>query len=88
MELSRLKSLVSDGKIFGVRFVKRTDGTVRRMACRTGVVPPPSPHAGERHWNPDDHGLLQVWDCHKRGSRMIPADSILEVSVRGQRLPG
>jgi hypothetical protein len=88
MELSTLKALTADGKIFGVRFIKRTDGTLRRMACRVGVVPPPSPNSAERNWNPDDKGLLQVWDCHKRDYRMVPADGIVELSVRGKRMPG
>lgn len=84
MQLEDLRALVSDGKIFGVRFIKRTDGTLRTMAARTGVKPPPSTE--QRHWDPADKGLLQVWDVHKRGFRFIPADSVREVRVRGQRI--
>ena len=86
MELSALKSLVADGRFFGVKFIKRTDGTLRSMTARTGVVPPPSPHSGERNWDPDDKGLLQVWDVQKRAYRMIPAENICELSVHGQRI--
>ena len=86
MELQRLKSLVGDGKIFGVKFIRRTDGALRTMACRTGVHYYPPPGSEPCHWEPSDKGLLQVWDVHKRGFRMIPADSVQEVSVRGMRI--
>lgn len=86
MELSEFKGLVADGKFFSVKFIKRTDGRMRTMLCRTGVIPPPSPHAGERHWNPDDKGLLQVWDCHAKGYRMIPVENLREISAHGQRI--
>ena len=86
MELNKLRSLVADGKIFGVRFIKRTDGSLRTMACRVGVVPRPGTTSHERNWNPEDKGLLQVWDVHKRDYRMIPAENIQELRVRGQRI--
>ncbi len=86
MELSVLKSLVADGKIFGVKFIKRTDGSLRTMAARTGVVPASSPNNAERNWDPDTKGLLQVWDVHKRDYRMVPADGICELSFHGQRM--
>jgi len=80
MELPELKKLVSDGKFFSAKFVKRTDGTTRRMLCRTGV----KSEGSGRNWNPDDKGLLTVWDCQKLGFRHIPADAVLELRVRGQ----
>lgn len=85
MEVAELNSLVKDGKIFGVKFIKRTDGTTRTMAARTGVKPK-QPGVDQRNWDPADKGLLQVWDVHKRDFRFVPADSVLEVKVRGRRI--
>lgn len=85
MQLDELRTMVSDGKIFGVRFIKRTDGSMRTMAARTGVKPKQD-SLEQRHWDPADKGLLQVWDVHKRGFRFIPADAVREVRVRGQRI--
>ncbi len=85
MEVQQLRSMVSDGKIFGVKFIKRTDGRLRVMAARVGVIPKVVSNQ-PRTWDPESKGLLQVWDLHKRGYRMIPADSIQEVTVRGQRI--
>lgn len=86
MNVEELNTLVRDGKIFGVKFIKRTDGSIRTMAARTGVKPKGSGGGEQRHWNPADKGLLQVWDVHKRDFRFVPADSVLEVNVRGRRI--
>lgn len=81
MDISALKELVSGGKIFSVVFTKRTDGSERKMVARTGV------HkglkgTGERQFDPEDKGLLQVYDVQKQGYRMIPAEGVHEVRVR------
>ncbi|GEM_PF-6069765 len=35
---ANLRALVRDGKIFAVEFIKRTDGSLRRMVCRLDVT--------------------------------------------------
>lgn len=48
----------SNGKLFGVTFIKRSTGTARRMTARTGVT---KGVTGEgKRFNPKDHGLLTV----------------------------
>jgi len=84
MELSTLKKLTADGKIFSVLFVKRTDGALRRMVARTGVK---FGITGEdRNWDPDDKGLLTVYDMQAKGYRMIPADAVQEIRVRKETI--
>lgn len=85
IQLERLREIAADGRIFGVKFIRRTDGKVRSMSCRTGVKPPP-PSPQPRTWEPAQYNLLQVWDMHKKGWRFVPADSVLEVTTRGQRI--
>jgi hypothetical protein len=71
-----------NGRIFSVLFVKRTDGTERRMTCRMGV---------RRYlkgvgltFNPWDYHLQVVWDTQKRDYRFISLDAVLEIRARGQ----
>lgn len=82
MDLSEFKSLVADGKFFGVKFVRRSDGEIRHMNAR---FIPPAPDA-KPVYDPDLHNLLVVWDLKKRGYRSIPVDNILELTVRGRRM--
>jgi len=81
MDATELKDLVGDGKIFSASFIKRGDGTVRRMLARTGVKPD---GGGERSYNPSDHNLLLVWDLQARGYRTIPADNLIQVKAHGR----
>lgn len=37
LTLKQFLETVNDGKIFGVEFTKKTDGTLRKMQCRRGV---------------------------------------------------
>jgi hypothetical protein len=84
MQVSELKSLIGNGKIASVTFIKRTDGTERRMLCRTGVKLG-AKGSGERAYDPESKNLLLVYDMQKHGYRMIPAESVLEVRARGER---
>lgn len=71
------------GHIFAVEFVKRTDGTIREMLCRTGVTK--GTHGGSMGYNPADHGLLSVYDMQKAGFRSLPVDGIVHLSMDGKR---
>lgn len=71
------------GHIFAVEFVKRTDGTVREMICRTGVTK--GTHGGSMGYDPANHGLLSVYDMQRQGFRSIPVDAVLHLSMDGRR---
>jgi hypothetical protein len=72
----------SDGRIFGVRFVKRSTGELRTMNCRLGVTS--HLQGGERSYDPDAKGLVTVFDMHKNGYRSIPVEGIVAVSQGGE----
>jgi hypothetical protein len=71
------------GHIFAVEFVKRTDGAVREMLCRTGVTK--GTHGGSMGYDPANHGLLSVYDMQRQGFRSIPVENVLHLSMNGQR---
>lgn len=71
------------GHIFAVEFVKRTDGTIREMLCRTGVTK--GTKGGSMGYRPEDKGLLSVYDMQKQGFRSIPVENVLHLSMNGQR---
>jgi hypothetical protein len=70
------------GKIFSVRFIKRTTGEERKMVCRLGV----KSHlkGGELAYNPAEKALLTVFDVQKQDYRSINLDQLLEVSAGGE----
>lgn len=82
MQVSELKSLIGNGKIASVTFIKRTDGQKRRMICRTGVKIGLT--AADRPYDPETKNLLPVFDMEKGAYRMIPAENVLEVRSRGE----
>ena len=66
--------LTSGGKIVSLEFVKRTDGTLRQMVCRTGV----KAHLkdGEPAYNREEKGLICIFDMAKQQYRSIPIEGI------------
>jgi hypothetical protein len=83
MELSELKSLVGNGKIFSVIFTKRTDGTERRMVCRVGVSK--SLVGRGPSYDAESKDLLTVYDMEKKAYRMIPAEGVIELRAMKQQ---
>ena len=77
-----LHNLVSDGAIFSVEFVKRSDGTLRKMVCRTGVRK--HLRGGKPAYDAKSHELLPVFDMEAQGYRSIPVNAIQRLSVGGQ----
>jgi hypothetical protein len=80
MELSKLKELIGDGKIAGVTFIKRSDGSLRHMLCRTGVRKGVTGRGAA--YDPASKGLLTVFDMEKEAFRTIPAENVVEVRAR------
>lgn len=71
------------GRWFTVRFVKRTDGSERRMTCLVGVRKGTT-GAGMRY-DADARGLRVVWVADRLVHRMIPLDAVLELRIGGKK---
>ena len=80
MELSKLKSLVSDGLIFSVTFIKRSDGRERKMLARMGVKKGVTGRGSS--YDPESKNLLTVFDMQKQAFRTVPVENILELRVK------
>ena len=72
-----------DGRIFAVRFIKRTDGTLRSMNCRKGVRKGQT--GGSLKFNPKSKGLVVVYDVRIRDYRMISLEGIRSVSMNKRK---
>ena len=70
-------------QFFTVTFVKRSTGETRVMNCRKGVRKGVS---GEgMKFNPDDKGLVNVYDVKNAGHRFISLEGIQGISMRGRK---
>lgn len=81
MDIKRLRELVGDGKIFGVKFIKK-DGSERVMGCRTGVFK--YTKGGEIGYDREAKNLLGVYEMPNKGYKSIPADRIISVTAKGR----
>lgn len=80
-----LRSIIKElagNTIFGVTFVKRSNGEVRDMTCRLGVKK--GQVGGELPFDPVVKGLLPVYDMQKFDYRMISLDTLTELRVGGK----
>lgn len=77
----------NSGLIFAIEFIRRTDGKLEAMTCRTGVKKGLKPNSTGKGmgYDPKQHGLLSVYSLTKKGFRSIPIDGIQRLSMRGQR---
>lgn len=80
MDVSALRKLIGDGKIARVTFIKRSDGSERKMVCRTGVKKGVTGRGSA--YDPETKNLLTVFDMQKRAFRTIPAENVIEVRAR------
>ncbi len=69
-----------DGKIFTIRFTKRTTGELREMVCRQGVK---KYLAGGKSIDFASHKLIPVYDMQKQAYRSISIEGITEIKVDG-----
>lgn len=80
----------SGGKLFSVRFAKRSDGSVRTMCCRTGVAN--RRQGGSLAFDPASKGLILVFDMNigtaggQGAYRMIPIEGLLQIKIDGEWL--
>jgi len=73
----------SNGAIFGVDFVKRTTGEVRKMTARLGV----KKHlkGGEAAYDAAAKDLIFVYDITAEGYRTIALDAITGLRIGGEK---
>src|ERR1700733_1793038 len=73
----------TEGKIFSIKFIKRTTGELREMVCRTGV----KKHLVENPTRPGldfvRHDLIPVFDMKVGAYRSIPIEGIREIKIEG-----
>lgn len=80
----------SNGRIFSVRFVKRTTGEERYMTCRTGVKSKLSqkPDAKKKTTDFEANKLIAVFDMQANdgegGYRSIPIEGMREILIKGE----
>lgn len=68
----------TNGKFFSAVFQK-SDGTIRKMLCRTGVRKGVSGKGLK--YNARERGNVIVWDVHKNGHRTIPLRRLIDIQV-------
>ena len=75
----------SGGQFFSVRFTKK-DGEVRNLNGRIGVHK--SKYAPLKNvglgYNPQDYGLVGIFDAQKKAYRMINIDTLIQLKVGGE----
>jgi hypothetical protein len=83
MNVNEVKAFIAatEGKIFSIKFIKRSTGELRSMVCRTGVKKHLA--GGEPAYDPKSKGLIWVYDMSKAGYRSIPEEGIQEILIDG-----
>jgi len=71
------------GRIFGVVFVKRSDGTERNMSCRINVKK--NVKGTGLLFEPEHMNLLPVYDVMKKDYRFIPIENVLCLTFKKKR---
>lgn len=86
MKIEEVEKFVKEtnGKIFSIKFIKRTTKELRSMVCRTGV----KKHlkGGEPAYDPKEKDLIVVYDMQSKGYRSIPKEGIQEILIDGKWL--
>lgn len=73
------------GKLFSIKFIKRTTGEWREMVCRTGVTSRLSESENKRapiNWKAN--ALVPVFDMKSDAYRSIPIEGIREIKIEGE----
>lgn len=80
----------SNGKVFGVTFIKRTTGEERTMRCMLSENTRKDLAGGPAAYNPADHGLIWVYlmagDVNRaeaKNRRSIPVDGLIRLALGG-----
>lgn len=79
--ITLIKTAIASGRIFSVTFIKRSNGAVRKMVCRTGVKSHLS--GGELKYDAAEKGLITVFDMQAKAYRSISVESIMSLRIDG-----
>jgi hypothetical protein len=79
--INKIQEAKQTGLVFGVTFVKRTNGEERDMNCRGGVKKGVTGVGMD--YDPADHNLITVYDMQKGAFRHINCDTITRVTMNG-----
>lgn len=71
----------TDGRVFTVKFVKRTNHEVRTMNARLGVKKYLA--GGEKKFSDAEKGLITVFDMQVGGYRSFPVDNVIGATIDG-----
>jgi len=86
IEITRLEAVevirATEGKFFGVEFIKRTTGEVRKMQARLNVKK--YLKGGTLGYNPKEKNLVMCFDINN-GYRAISIEGITELSANGNK---
>ena len=82
--LSMIEETGDTGRIFGVKFIKRTTGEIRKMTARLGV------RKGVKgvgmSFSPASKGLVIAYEMPESRFRSIPLENILSLTVDGMTI--
>lgn len=67
----------AENKTFGLEFIKRGDGTLRKMSARLNVKK--HLHGGELQYSPKNNNLIIVFSMEDNGYRAIPVENIKKI---------
>ena len=73
---------LENGRFFTVIFRRRSDGSVRIMHCRQGVVA--HLRGGKPSYSFSDKGLVSVWDVEAQGYRCFGLDTLMAIRTDGE----
>jgi hypothetical protein len=72
----------SNGQIFTVMFIKKTNGEYREMICRLGVSLGVNGRGRNFTYEPEE--LLGVYDMQKHAHRMVNLRSVVGLNIGGE----
>lgn len=79
--IEKIEEAKESGRVFGVTFVKRTNGEARDMNCRGGVKKGVTGQGMK--YDPVSRNLVTVFDMQKGEFRHINCDTITRVTMNG-----
>lgn len=87
MKISKVKAIDlirgSKGKVFGVTFIKRTNGEERTMNARLGVK---KGVTGEGlKFDPKQYALIPVYEMPKAQFRMVNLEGLTSLNLEGEK---
>ena len=87
MKISKVKAIDlirgSKGKVFGVTFIKRTNGEERKMNARLGVK---KGVTGEGlKFDPKQYALIPVYEMPKQQFRMVNLEGLTSLNLEGEK---